>query len=52
MVQTPLRTDKWVVATWEEYLQAIEALACENAKGYYYNSQMRIEMLPVGPSRS
>lgn len=52
MVQTPLLTDLWVTTTWKKYLQTIEDPACEKAKGYYYNSQMRIEMLPVGPSHA
>lgn len=47
-LQTKLPTDTWVVATWDEYMQAIEDPACEKAKGYYHNGQLRIEMPPVG----
>ncbi len=46
--QTKLPTDTWVHATWDEYVRAIEDLADEKAKGYYYNGKMRIEMSPVG----
>lgn len=47
-LQTKLLTDTWVVATWDEYIQAIEQPAYENAKGYYHNGKFRIEMSPVG----
>ncbi|XGV95206.1 MAG: Uma2 family endonuclease [Leptolyngbya sp. BL-A-14] len=51
-VQTQLPTDTWVVASWDDYIKQIEDPACEKAKGYYYNGQMRIEMLPVGSDHS
>lgn len=41
-------TDSWVVASWDEYIQTIEAPRLEKAKAYYYNGRMRIEMPPVG----
>ena len=47
-LQTKLPTDTWVVATWDEYIQAIEDPAYEKAKGYYHNGHLRIEMPPVG----
>ncbi len=47
-LKTKLPTDTWVVATWDEYIQAIENPAYEKAKGYYYDGRMRIEMSPVG----
>ena len=50
--QTQLPTDTWVVATWNEYIQAIENPAYEKAKGYYHNGQLRIEMTPIGPDHS
>lgn len=46
-LQTKPRTDTWILASWDEYLQAIEDLSCQQAKGYYYKGHMRIEMLPV-----
>lgn len=51
-VQTTLPTDIWVPATWEEYEQAIATPAYANAKGYYHNGQMRIEMSPVGANHA
>jgi Uma2 family endonuclease len=47
-VQATLRTDTWVVASWDEYLRTIEDSTDETAKGYYYQGHMRVEMLPVG----
>ena len=40
--------DTWVIASWNEYIQMIEAPGLEKAKGYYYNGRMKIEMPPVG----
>jgi len=51
-LQTKLPTDTWVIATWNEYIQAIENPAYEKAKGYYHNGQLRIEMPPVGPDHA
>ncbi|MDF5718773.1 MAG: Uma2 family endonuclease [Rhizonema sp. NSF051] len=46
-LQTQLQTDTWVVATWHEYIQAIER-ADEKNKCYYHNQRMRIEIQAVG----
>ena len=43
-----IATDTWVIASWNEYIQMIEAPGLEKAKGYYYNGRMKIEMPPVG----
>jgi Uma2 family endonuclease len=51
-LQTKLPTDTWVTATWDEYIQAIEDPAYAKAKGYYYNGQMRIEAMGVGPDHA
>lgn len=51
-LHTQLPTDTWVAATWDEFIQAIENPACEKAKGYYHNGQLRIEMPPVGPDHA
>jgi Uma2 family endonuclease len=51
-LQTKLLTDTWVVATWDEFIQAINDPGCEKAKGYYYEGELRIEMLPVGPDHA
>lgn len=45
---TQIKSDTWIAAAWDDYLQAIANPAYEEAKGYYYNGQMRLEMLPVG----
>jgi len=47
-LKTKLPTNTWIVATWDEYIQAIEDQAYEKAKCYYHNGRMRIEMPPVG----
>jgi len=46
-LQTKIPTDTWLVASWDEYIQAIEDPQLEKAKGYYHNGQLRIEMSPV-----
>ena len=51
-LQTKLPTDTWVTATWEEYIQTIEDPTYAKAKGYYYNGQMRIEAMAVGPDHA
>ena len=51
-LETKILTDTWVVATWDEYIQAIEKPEYEKAKGYYHNGRMRIEMSPVGNDHS
>jgi Uma2 family endonuclease len=47
-LKTSILTDTWVKATWDEYLQAIDELDSEKAKGYYYDGCYRIEMTPLG----
>ncbi|MBC6424367.1 MAG: Uma2 family endonuclease [Hormoscilla sp. SP5CHS1] len=51
-VQTKLPTDArlWVQATWDEYIQTVGQQ--EDAKCYYYNGQIRIEMAPQGYDHS
>ena len=51
-LQIKLPTNTWVVASWEQYVQAIEDPAYEKAKSYYYNGQLRIEMTPLGHDHS
>ncbi len=43
--------DRWIVAPWADYQQAIEQ-ATEKVKGYYYDGTMRLEMSPVGNPHS
>jgi Uma2 family endonuclease len=47
-VQAELSTDTWVAVSWDAYLRLIDEPIYEQAKGYYYRSAMRLEMLPVG----
>ena len=46
-LQVKLRTDSWVLATWDEYINQLNDPIYQQAKGYYYKEQMRIEMSPV-----
>jgi hypothetical protein len=47
-IQAKLPTDIWVNATWHEYIKALSAPTYENARGYYYNRRMRLEMSALG----
>ncbi|NEP73316.1 MAG: Uma2 family endonuclease [Okeania sp. SIO2G4] len=49
-LQTKLQIDAWVTATWDEYIQTVSEL--EEAKCYYYNEQLKIEMTPQGYDHS
>ena len=51
-VQTLLPTDTWVTATWDEYLTALDDPIYSNARGYYFNGRMRLEMSPLGNPHS
>jgi Uma2 family endonuclease len=52
MVQLQTKTDTWVTASWSEFLQTVEDPAYAKAKGYYFNGQMRIETMGVGPDHA
>ena len=51
-LQAKLPTDTWVNATWDEYIKAISNPTYENARGYYYNGRMRLEMSALGNPHS
>jgi len=51
-IQAKLPTDTWVNATWDEYIEAIGDPADKNARGYYYNGRMRLEMSALGNPHS
>ncbi|NEQ27240.1 MAG: Uma2 family endonuclease, partial [Microcoleus sp. SIO2G3] len=51
-LQAKLPTDTWVNGTWDEYIKAIGEPMYENARGYYYNGCMRLEMSPLGNPHS
>ncbi|MDG2616855.1 Uma2 family endonuclease [Thermoleptolyngbya sichuanensis XZ-Cy5] len=54
MVQlTPAQvTNAWVPASWEEFVRLTDDPAYAKAKGYYFNQQMRIESVGVGPDHA
>ncbi len=41
--------DGWVKGSWEEFLALANEPKYENAKFYYYQGYIRVEMSPVGP---
>lgn len=49
---TPILTDTWVTASWDEYIQIVSDPICEKAKCYYDDGQLRIEMSPIGHDHS
>jgi Uma2 family endonuclease len=51
-LQPKLLTDTWVNASWDEYLQWVEDPTHCKAKGYYFNQQMRVETMGVGPNHA
>jgi Uma2 family endonuclease len=51
-LQTPIPTDTWVTATWDEYIQLVSNPIYDKAKCYYHQGQLRIEMPPVGHDHS
>jgi Uma2 family endonuclease len=47
-----IQTDRWVDATWEEFLYASELPEFAKAKFYFFNQQMRIETMGVGANHA
>lgn len=47
-IVSKIPTDTWVIATWDEYLQATDNPDYTKAKFYYNNGRVRIEMSPLG----
>jgi hypothetical protein len=45
---TPIPSDAWVTASWDDYIQIVSNPIYEKAKCYYHKGQLRIEMSPVG----
>lgn len=41
--------DKWISATWDEFIALANDSSLEKARFYYDNHKMRIEISPVGP---
>lgn len=54
MVQlTPAQvTNAWVPASWNEFVRLTDDPAYAKAKGYYFNQQMKIETVGVGPDHA
>ena len=46
-LQVKPRTDSWILATWDDYINQLNDPIYQQAKGYYYKGHMRIEMSPV-----
>ncbi len=44
-----LATDTWVAARWEEYAALMQQADYDNARSYYNQGWMRLEMAPLGP---
>lgn len=44
-LKTPVPTDTWIPATWDEFVQASNDLSDGQIKAYYHNGQMRIESM-------
>ncbi|HIK44585.1 MAG TPA: Uma2 family endonuclease [Leptolyngbyaceae cyanobacterium M65_K2018_010] len=46
--QSPLQTDTWVKATWDDFVAVMEESQYEGGRGYFDHGWMRIEMSPLG----
>ncbi len=51
-LQPKLSTDIWTNATWKQFLASVEDPDYAKAKGYYFNGQMKIETVGVGPDHA
>ncbi len=45
-------SDVWTKTTWQEYIEAIADPSFVKAKSYYFQSQMRIEDMPVSSAHA
>ena len=50
--QILIPTDTWIKATWQDYQAAIARAEYAQAKGYFSNARMRLEMSPLGNPHS
>ncbi|MCM1982156.1 Uma2 family endonuclease [Lyngbya confervoides] len=48
----PLETDRWVKASWDEFIAIADDPAYEGGRFYFDHGRMRIEMVPLGSSHS
>jgi len=51
-LQPKFVTNAWMTAPWGEFLHLVEDPANGKAKGYYFNGQMRVETMGVGPDHA
>jgi Uma2 family endonuclease len=51
-LQTKLSTDAWIDCPWDDFIQLQQKSDFAEAKCYYYNGQIRIEMPLVGSDHS
>jgi Uma2 family endonuclease len=47
-LQTPLKSDTWIEASWQDFIRVTANPDYKKAKFYYHQGQLRIEMTPVG----
>jgi hypothetical protein len=59
MVQTPQKPktlnpmfNQWQTADWETFVTIADSPAYAKAKCYYFQSQMRVETMGVGPNHA
>jgi Uma2 family endonuclease len=52
LLPTKIISDRWVKATWQEYIEAIADPGFAKAKSYYFQAEMRIETMPVGTAHA
>lgn len=51
-LQPQLATNTWLPASWNQFLAAVADPAYAKAKAYYFDEQMRIETMGVGPDHA
>jgi Uma2 family endonuclease len=49
---SPLVSDSWVMASWEQFVAIADAPENAKAKCYYFDARMRVEAMGVGPDHA
>ncbi len=52
LLATKIKSDKWIDATWAEFIEMEKNLDDQKSKSYYYQGKIRIEMSPLGNDHS
>jgi Uma2 family endonuclease len=52
LLKTKIISDRWIDATWAEFIEATENPDYEKGKFYYYQGKLRVEMSPLGNDHS